>query len=110
MSPNEREAMRIRLSQITQSTPELKKEIESLASRFPELQRSDLSQFWLAASEQERESIRTSLASMEKTAQSDLMKTKVDAFIKKRDAAFDNMRAALEKKRQSLTEQDSPDP
>lgn len=110
MSPDEREAMRIRLSQITQSTPEMKEEIQDLANRFPEVNKLDLSQFWLAASAEERESVRESLSMLDKKEQSSLVKAKVDAFVKRRDAVFESMRSSLEQKRQILPQQNPPQP
>ena len=110
MSPDEREAMRIRLSQITQSTPEMKEEIQDLANRFPGVNKLDLSQFWLAASADERESVRNNLSKLDQEGQSTLLKAKVDAFVKRRDAVFESMRSSLEHKRQIIPEQPPQEP
>lgn len=110
MSPNEREAMRIRISQITQSTPELKKEIQKLVSRFPKISISNLSQFWFAASKDERTLIRQSLESLEEDKQFPFLNAKVEAFVKKRDEVFDSMRTSLEQKRKNIPSPTVPKP
>ncbi len=102
MSPGEREAMRIRISQITRATPELSKEINRLSSICPAVEQSDLSQFWLAASAKERSRVRDSLEQLDKDRQAAFIQAKVKSFTDKRDAAFEDMRKSLEKKRQSL--------
>ena len=50
LSPDEREAMRLRLVEITRATPALKAEISTLKTRLPPRLESSFSQFWLAAS------------------------------------------------------------
>ncbi len=101
MTPQEREAMRIRLRQATQMTPALRAEINAMAGLLPPEQLSDLSQFWLAATDAERQSIRDQLASLEPDASSRLLTEKISAFIQRRDAAFEGMKAALEAKKRA---------
>jgi hypothetical protein len=110
MSPDEREAMRIRISQITQSTPEIKKEIEELVSRFPEIPRSNLSQFWYAASKDERSSIRQKLKTLDEDKQFPFLNAKVEAFVRKRDEVFEGMRKSLEQKRKNIPPPAVPKP
>jgi hypothetical protein len=99
MSPEEREAMHIRLSQITQATPELRTEIASLAALAPNLSKSSISQFWYATSEDERNRLRQRFEELEREEQQALLQEVVEAFIQHRDEAFAKMRATLEKKR-----------
>ena len=98
MNPQEREAMRIRLSQVTQLTEDLRKEIDALAKTVPISERSNLSQFWLAASEEERETVRQKLASLDPDEQSQYLKKKIEAFVIHRDAVFEQMKSSLEAK------------
>ncbi len=110
MSPDEREAMRIRISQITQATPEIKEEIEGLVYRFPEIPRSNLSQFWYAASKDERSSIRENLKILDKDKQFQFLNAKVEAFVRKRDEVFESMRSSLENKRKNIPSPVVPKP
>lgn len=102
MSIEEREAMRIRLSQITQMTAELREEIDSLAKLLPNDRKTDLSQFWLAAQEEERQAIRDSLKSLEEEQKADLLSAKVADFVSHRDEVFQRMKDSLEAKRMNL--------
>lgn len=104
MSPAEREAMRIRISQVTRSSPELSSEVQKLAEICPHVSQSDLSQFWLAASADERDSVRNQLEQLDEKQGAALIETKVTDFVKKRDTAFENMRKSLEMKRNNLLE------
>lgn len=99
MSPEEREAMHIRLSQITEATPQLRTEIARLAAMVPDLPKSSVSQFWHATSKEERNRLRERLANLEEASQSSLLKQEVEAFIKHRDEAFAKMRTDLERRR-----------
>ena len=108
MAPDEREAMRIRLSQITRVTPALRQEIDQLAQWLPKDLHSGLSQFWLAASTEERDRVREQLARLEDPEKSDFLGERVRAFIQKRDEVFAKMRASLEKKREDLQDSASP--
>lgn len=110
MSTAEREAMRIRLSQITQATPKLREEVRSMQAAFPSIPASDLSQFWYAASQSERESVRQHLQELPEGEKSSFLKGKVDAFVQHRDAAFKSMKETLDKKRQSARKSDPPPP
>jgi hypothetical protein len=110
MSPDEREAMHIRLSQITQMTPELKAEIKQLANLLPADSRSDLSQFWLASSPTERELIRNKLASLEADDKKQLLEARIRAFVLRRDEVFAGMKASLDRKREGLGKKDPGTP
>jgi hypothetical protein len=109
MSPDQREAMRIRLRQVTQATPELRNEIRLFSNRFPTLNPFDLTQYWYAASEEERSSVRTQLGNLESKQQLELMSSKILAFIERRDAVFKSMRESLGKKRQSKATKAEPE-
>jgi hypothetical protein len=102
MSAQEREAMRIRLAQVTRMNDDLRREIDGLASLLPEIPKADFSQFWLAASKKERETVRKALADKDKAAQTRYLQPRVEAFVEKRDQAFARMRQTLEAKRKSL--------
>ncbi|MEX0332263.1 MAG: hypothetical protein AB3N64_12655 [Puniceicoccaceae bacterium] len=101
MSPSERDAMHIRLSQITQATPELKDEINHLARRLPANMQASLSQFWYASSPEERTSIRAELKKLPPEEGSAFLSEKVSAFIQHRDEVFARMRQSLEQRRDS---------
>lgn len=102
MSPEEREAMRIRLSQVTRMTGALRQEIEDLRALAPDLNKSDLSQFWLAATDAERESLRDRLQALPPEEQAALLVDSVARFIGHRDEVFARMKASLEAKREAL--------
>jgi hypothetical protein len=101
MSAAEREAMRIRLSQITQATPKLREEVRSMRAAFPSVPASDLSQFWYAASQSERDRVRKHLKELPEGEKSPFLKSKVDAFVQHREAAFNSMKETLKEKRRS---------
>jgi len=103
MSPSEREAMHIRLSQITRMTDELRDEIRDLANHVPSLPQSDVSQFWLSNSQSEREAFRSHFSKLDNVEKAAFLKEKVDAFVERRDEVFARMRESLEKKRRTLT-------
>jgi hypothetical protein len=102
MNPQEREAMRIRLSQVTQLTEDLRKEIDALAKMVSISERSNLSQFWLASSDEERETVRQELSSLEQDQQSEYLQKKIDAFVSHRDAVFEQMKSSLEAKQKTV--------
>jgi hypothetical protein len=102
MSPNEREAMRIRLSQVTRMTGSLRAEIDDLAQLVPGLGKSDLTQFWLAATDETRTEIRSRIEELEQEQRQAFLTKRVQAFIEHRDAVFAQMKEALERKRQTV--------
>jgi 3-dehydroquinate synthase class II len=102
MSAEEREAMRIRLSQVTRMTGALRAEINTLADLAPAVSKSNLSQFWLAATEAERADIRTRLEGLDSGQKHILLSNQVQAFVQHRDAVFARMKETLEAKRQAL--------
>lgn len=102
MSPEEREAMRIRLSQVTRMTGSLRAEINDLAELVPGLNKSNLSQFWLAASEEDRTELRTTMEALELNEKQAFLNKQVEAFVEHRDAVFAQMKEALERKREAL--------
>jgi hypothetical protein len=101
MPAAEREAMRIRLSQVTRMNAEMRQEIDHMAARAPRIRKSDLSQYWLAASEDERAEIRAALDSVPASRAQALLAEKVDAFVAARDHAFAEMRKSLEARRKA---------
>lgn len=106
MSPAEREAMHIRLSQITRMTDSLRDEIADLANYVPSLPESDVSQFWLSNSKSEREDFRSAFSRLSPEDKTAFLDENVRAFVKRRDEVFARMRESLEKKRRNL---DIPD-
>ena len=104
MSPAEREAMRIRISQVTRATPELSREVNQLARLCPLVNQADLSQYWLAASQSERQRVRAELDQLNQQQRASFLENKVKAFTDKRDSAFEEMRKSLEAKRKDLLE------
>lgn len=95
MDAVEREAMRIRLRQITQLTPELDREIRTLATHLPPEERANLSQFWLVADEDKREAFRQQLAAASPSQIRLILRDAVTAFVLERDRVFDQMRQSL---------------
>ncbi|MEY2999789.1 MAG: hypothetical protein RL648_3 [Verrucomicrobiota bacterium] len=94
MSPAEREAMRIRLAQVTELNQELQVEVDRLHSFAPDLPKSNLAQFWIASSEDEREATRKQFALLDKPEdKAALLTDKVAAFVQKREATLDRMRS-----------------
>ena len=65
---------------------------------------------WLAASVDERADVRTKIQSLPEQEQQAFITLKVNAFIQKRDEAFEKMRASLEEKRKALTSEQTPEP
>lgn len=104
MSDAERESMRIRLSQVTQMTDELRQEIDSLARFLPAARRSDLSQFWLASTDAERTAIRRELSDLSPSEKSALLSSRISAFVERRDEVFSKMQQSIEEKRLRLTD------
>jgi hypothetical protein len=103
MSPAERDSMHIRLSQITQSTPELVEEITQMSQLMPKALESTLSQFWYASSEEERQITRSQLNSLQDSQKTAYLSDKVEAFAKHRDEVFAKMRESLESRRKAQT-------
>ena len=99
MSPQEREAMRIRLAQVTQMTDARKAEITSLMRFLPDIPKSDFTQFWLATSSETRARIRSELETRSPAGKTAFLTPHVREFIEKRDEAFARMRSSLEEKR-----------
>jgi len=102
MSPAEREAMHIRLSQITRMTDDLREEIKELARHVPSLAESDVSQFWLSNSPSDRQSFRTSFSALSDAQKTEFLKDAVRSFTERRDEVFARMRETLESKRRRL--------
>ena len=92
MSPAEREAMRIRLAQVTQLNEDLQVEVDHLHAVAPHLRKANIAQFWIASSEEEREATRRKLALLPATEQSALLTSYIEAFVLKREATLDKMR------------------
>jgi hypothetical protein len=107
MSDAEREAMRIRLSQVTRMTDDLRQEIATLSKIVPKIPRSDISQFWLAESDARREQMRASLAALPAAEQAALLQSWISEFVVKRDEVFRQMKQVLEAKKAALN--NSPD-
>lgn len=97
MSPDEREAMRIRLAQVTQLNKALDSEVQNLHAIAPKLRESDLAQFWIASSEDQREATRSSLESLQSPKdKADFLHEKVEAFIQRREKTLTRMRERLQ--------------
>lgn len=101
MSGPEREAMRIRISQVTQMTDELRREINELSSLVPDVRKADLSQFWLAEREEGRAEKRRILKDLPEPGKSAKLESWVTAFVEKREIVFGKMKEALSAKRKS---------
>ncbi len=98
MASGEREAMRIRIRQITETSPALEKEIDRLGQWLPASLQSDLSQFWLAATPDQRQSVRDRLARIKDEQKPPFLKEKVRSFIERRDRVFQEMQESIEEK------------
>ncbi|MCC5835172.1 MAG: DUF3106 domain-containing protein [Opitutales bacterium] len=92
MSAEQREAMRIRLSQITRMTPELRNEINELSQWIGRENRNALSQFWLSLESSAREAKRSHLGSLDENAKREWLANEVEAFRAHRDKVFESMR------------------
>lgn len=95
MSAEEREGMRIRLSQITRMTPALRTEIQQLQSLIPSSTLGSLSQFWLSLSENHREQYRQEMEKLPLAQRSLWLQAKISAFEKYRDQIFEEMRRQM---------------
>jgi len=103
LSPEEREAMRLRLVEITRATPALRAEIGQLEGFLPNNLRSSFSQFWLAATEEERSTIRNYLEDHSGNQEKiDFLSAKVEAFVKRREEVFARMKESLEARRSAV--------
>ncbi|NBD38803.1 MAG: hypothetical protein GVY10_09560 [Verrucomicrobia bacterium] len=98
MPDEEREAMRIRIRQITETSPELTREINQLEGWLPPSLHSDLSQFWLAATPDQRQGVRDRLAALENEEKAAYLEKTVRSFIERRDRVFQKMQESLEKR------------
>lgn len=96
MPEAQREAMRIRLRQVTQMTPQLRAEIQELAGLLPKKQHNNLSQFWLAASSDKRKELRQKLDPLSHDKRAETLLKAVQRFVKKRDQAFSKMSDSLQ--------------
>lgn len=92
MSAEQREAMRIRLSQITRMTPELRAEISELGQMLERSQRNVLSQYWLSLDPEIREKYREHLLALSREEKQAWLVAEVEAFRQHRDAVFESMR------------------
>lgn len=102
MSPEEREAMRIRLAQVTQLNRSLDAEVQNLHAIAPDLRESDLAQFWIASSEEQREATRSSLESLQNDKdKAEFLHKKVEAFIERRETTLSKMRERLQNAKDS---------
>lgn len=101
LSPDEREAMRLRLVEITRATPALRAEIASLKGLLPTDLVSSFSQFWLASTTGEREEIRTFLKEHSEAEQTTFLAARVEAFVQRREEVFARMKESLEARRSS---------
>ena len=63
---------------------------------MPTLSKSDLTQFWLAFEESERETIRLRLGKLSREEQAAFLEKEVRAFIERRDRLFQNMSRSIE--------------
>jgi hypothetical protein len=97
MSPAEREAMRFRLSQVTQLNTNLKADVDALHTIAPSLNKSDLAQYWIASSEDERADTRQALDKLNNSKEkSALLKLRVQAFVERREATLQRMHRRME--------------
>ena len=101
MSQAERDAMHIRLSQITQSTPKLKAEINQIARVLSPDLHSSFSQFWHASSAEERENMRSMLDTLSDEEKSTFLEEKIATFVQHRDKVFTTMKQSLENKKKA---------
>ena len=104
LSPEEREAMRLRLVEITRATPALRSEINKLKVLLPPDLQSSFSQFWLAASVDDRDQIRSYLQEHSEEEQVAFLSAKVESFIKRREEVFARMKDSLEARSRKLTD------
>lgn len=96
MSKAEKETMRIRLAQVTRSTPELRSEISDFTLWLRDISKTDISQFWLAASAEQRAALRERMADLSPEAAAEVLRPRIEAFARHRDEAFASMQAELE--------------
>ena len=103
LSPEEREAMRLRLGESTRATPVLRAEINKLKGLLPANLQSSFSQFWLAASAEDRETVRTYLGDHSEKQQVAFLTDQVEAFVKHREEVFARMKESLEARRNKVS-------
>lgn len=96
MSAGERETMRIRLSEVTRMTPELREEIRLLSRYYPEAERGLISQFWLSLTEEQRASNRKKMNALAVPDRVEWFRAQVTRFREIRDRAFEEMRSEIE--------------
>lgn len=92
LAPEEREAMRLRLAQVTRMTPELRAEIDELANLVPPATHGLLNQYWVSLTDAERTAVRDALAAVEPGQRSPILEGHISAFHLRRDAAQNRLR------------------
>jgi DNA repair exonuclease SbcCD ATPase subunit len=95
MSPDTRDAMRIRIRQVTQSNPRLQEEIRHFQSILPDLPHNDISQFWLALDSTARQDIRDTLDNLSPQQSAAALQPHIRDFVQRRDQALEAMRQQL---------------
>lgn len=103
-SPAEREAMRIRLRQVTQMTDALRTEIASFRQIAPSLSNSDLTQYWLSLEREQRESAREVMRDLSRENKRAFLLEAVSSFVERRDELFSEMRKNLPDRRPAPSE------
>jgi hypothetical protein len=94
--------MRISISQVTQMTDELRVEIQSLSRIVPEIHKPDVSQFWLAETEADRDAKRRILDGLSGPEKSTQLKAWIADFVTRREEVFRKMKETLEAKKKAL--------
>lgn len=97
MSPDERESMRARLAQIAEVSKIRKSEVRDLIPYLPPRYHSDLSQLWMAASDQQRAKILKAIEPLENWDKGQYLIARVNEFVAKRESVYAELIQSLEK-------------
>lgn len=95
MTPEERELMRSKLLRITQSTQLRKLELRGLLPLVKPSMHSDLTQFWMTASEEDRKSIQQELGKLSGDKKAEYLAGHIQSFIQRRNSVFSEMKSSL---------------
>lgn len=96
LSEDERDKMRIRLAEIAEVSKLRKSEVRHLVPYLPPRFHSDLSQLWMAASDEERASIMKAIEPLENWDKGQYLIARVEEYVAKRDQVYSELIQSLE--------------
>ena len=97
LSPEERKSMQLRLAEISEVSNARKSEVRHLVPFLPPRYHSDLSQLWMAASDEERSTIMAEIEPLKNWDKGQYLIAKVQEFVSRREALYSELIQSLGK-------------